>query len=777
MKNKLYNLFRLIYYILRSIINDIKLKVGLKEYPTVVNFSLTNLCNCKCEMCNVWKKENREKNMMSAKEIGKLFSSELFKKMKHAGLSGGEPFIRKDIAEVIKEITSNSKSLKSISIISNGTLKNRIVKLLPEVIDVCNKNNINFSIMFSIDGVGKTHNKIRGNELAFKNLNALLDNLEELGIEYSLCTTIVKDNVDELYNILNYAKNRNVYIKYRVATEITRLYNSDLKDNYQFNRSEKIKIAKFLEGLMNNYEKSLNQKLLYESLKEHLINGTNRKVGCTWKNKGISLDPDGNLYYCFAKSPKLGSAIEDEGAEIYFSNIDSIRKNIIKNKCKTCHHDYNGIPPTKTMFKYFITKFKPYFKKISYRALYLLSTVLNPIIKRITSKNTKKLNDIYITGWYGTETLGDKAILGGILDNLSRISDGANFIISSIVPYYSEETMEMLKNNEVFHSNKDSYQVIGKNLIQNIKAIKKSDIVVMGGGPLMEIENVNNIYITFIIAKLLRKKTIIYNCGLGPLKSKRLKSIVKKTLEISDLVILRDQLSADNYPELVENIDYEVCIDPAVNFLLNNKKKQNKTNKSYILMSIRDWPLNYCKKENDYDFIKEKFENSMADLIDYLTENYDVEIILFPMHTYFIGHDDRDFFQGFIEKLNSKKAVNIYEKDYNISEAIELFENAKILVGMRFHSVVFGNTLSIPTLSIDYDSNIGKVTGFNRLINNNENVIPITNVNSELLIKKFNNIYEKTNKDTKEMIYNILNNRAKKSDNIVKEFILTGEKS
>ena len=56
---------------------------------------LTYRCNAKCNMCNVWQSQTKSKNEIDLKTIEKL--PDMF----FANVTGGEPFMRKDLADVI----------------------------------------------------------------------------------------------------------------------------------------------------------------------------------------------------------------------------------------------------------------------------------------------------------------------------------------------------------------------------------------------------------------------------------------------------------------------------------------------------------------------------------------------------------------------------------------------------------------------------------------------------------------------------------------------------
>ena len=712
--------------------NEIIKKIGIQKKPTVINYSVTNRCNCKCKMCNVWDDKYHSQKELSPKEIGDILSSEFYSTVNHIGLSGGEPFIREDIIDIVDSITKNTKNLKSLSFISNGTLEKRIISSLPHIINICKERNVLFAISFSLDAIGDLHDEIRGHKGAFLKLEKLLDKLDDLKIDYNFSTTIVKHNIDDLFNVLNYSKSRGKKVYFRLASKIDRLYNSELVGNFSFSIEEKYKVAKFFESIMVNYETIPTRKMLYFSLMKKLTTKSNykSKSGCLWQNQGISFDPSGNFHYCFVKSPALGNVLSRESKAIYKEN-KSILRNIVKNECDECHHDYGGIDSPTLIYDYLMYSMEKIFRyKILNKFVMLSSTILTPLLKNIKPK-VRFQDSAYITGWYGTETLGDKAILAGIISVLKGINPNTHFTISSYVPYHTEETMLSISAN--------SYDVIGKKLKDKVKKIKRSQVVIFGGGPLMDIEDVNDVLFEFILAKILRTKTVVFGAGIGPIKDLQIKKIVKRIFQLSDIIVLRDEKGSLKYRELIDGLNYKVIIDPSVVYL--RQKLDSQTSEDYVLMCIRDWPEVYCGKDNDYSLVKKSFEDSIVNIINRLIKNGE-KILLFPMHTYHVGDDDRYFFNR-ISKLVQSDQLIIYNKDYNLNEGIDVFNSAKAIVGMRFHSVVFGNALGKPTIALDYDTNKGKIFGFVSIIEKEESYFNINEIDELKLVDVFYNLVEK----------------------------------
>ncbi|HEX2698123.1 MAG TPA: radical SAM protein, partial [Anaerolineales bacterium] len=71
-------------------------KTGL---PVVLNLPITDNCNSRCVMCDVWK--NKSSGELSAEELGRILCDPLFKHIEHVGVSGGEPTLRADLVQLV----------------------------------------------------------------------------------------------------------------------------------------------------------------------------------------------------------------------------------------------------------------------------------------------------------------------------------------------------------------------------------------------------------------------------------------------------------------------------------------------------------------------------------------------------------------------------------------------------------------------------------------------------------------------------------------------------
>lgn len=172
------------------------------EYPFAkprwVYISLSHRCNYSCKMCGVVKilkgyELTKEKVCQSFDEIS-LWGDGLT-----VVLTGGEPFLRQDIFEIISYGTG--KNIK-IEAVSNGSLVN------PELADKIIRSKLS-NIAVSLDGAKEeTHDSIR-QKGAYKKTLAAIQNLvvakknNSCGPQISVWTTIMKENVKELFDIIS----------------------------------------------------------------------------------------------------------------------------------------------------------------------------------------------------------------------------------------------------------------------------------------------------------------------------------------------------------------------------------------------------------------------------------------------------------------------------------------------------------------------------------------------------------------------------------------------
>jgi MoaA/NifB/PqqE/SkfB family radical SAM enzyme len=326
-----------------------------KKYPKVLQLPITYKCNSRCVMCNIWKMDHNGE--ASVEEFAKFMQDDIFKKIEAVGINGGEPSLIPNLYEYANEILK-LPSLKSLNIISNGFSPKLLFNHLEKIYKACKKRGIHFHVSISLDGVGETHNVVRGIPNVFEKTISTIDeiiaNQSKYCDSYDVGCTVVKQNVDYLVELDVYAKRKNYNIKYRLGIDNKRIESDRIREQYSVLYSSLSQSAKEFFHYQMNQAKDLESKFKYYSIFSWLNSGNpKRMLGCAWKDEGITLDSRGELYYCAVASESIGTLRKEKGEKIFLheKNIE-YRKSIIRNSCNRCIHDYSGRVELKNVWRF-----------------------------------------------------------------------------------------------------------------------------------------------------------------------------------------------------------------------------------------------------------------------------------------------------------------------------------------------------------------------------------------------------------------------------------------
>jgi MoaA/NifB/PqqE/SkfB family radical SAM enzyme len=122
--------------------------------PFNVTVSVTFRCPSRCRTCNVTSRKVRE---LTPEEYRRIFRS-LGKTAYWVTISGGEPFLRPDLPEIIDAVVEEC-SPEIINIPTSGTIHAHISKFLPGILKKTRGRQL--TLNFSLDEIGERHDQIR----------------------------------------------------------------------------------------------------------------------------------------------------------------------------------------------------------------------------------------------------------------------------------------------------------------------------------------------------------------------------------------------------------------------------------------------------------------------------------------------------------------------------------------------------------------------------------------------------------------------------------------
>lgn len=311
------------------------------------------------------------------------------------------------------------------------------------------------------------------------------------------------------------------------------------------------------------------------------------------------------------------------------------------------------------------------------------------------------MKNILISGYYGFNNTGDEAMIETMSSLLAK-RDCSLTVLSS-----NPDRTKELYNVRAY----DRYK-----LSEIIKAIKKSDLVVSGGGTLFQdITSKKSIwyYLGIIkIALFFHKKVVICYQGLGPLDTKFYRGMVKRTLNKKNVkfVGLRDNKAIDfaksigiKEDKIVFSSDMIFMMKPPAEERIDKIIKDNVLNleegQKLVGISTREW--------SDKDRTDE-----LAKAADLIVERYNARIVFFPFHK----PKDAEISKIIMHKMKNENKACLLPNRYLPSEILGAMGRMDVNIGVRLHSLIFSAIGNVPTIGISYDP---KIDGFLDMIHLN----------------------------------------------------------
>jgi polysaccharide pyruvyl transferase WcaK-like protein/MoaA/NifB/PqqE/SkfB family radical SAM enzyme len=683
--------------------------------PTIIQFPVNDVCNSHCIMCNIWQRKKDKE--ITPEELSHILLDPLFDRVTYVGMSGGEPTLRKDLAEIGKVLVDRLPKLQGIGIITNGIIPQLVIDRCLKLARVAKTANKSFNLCVSLDGIGENHDRNRGVKGNFQAVERVIDTLKQEGILVSIGCTLTPINCYGADDVLHWCETNNIdNWEFRLGVEIKRVYNEGYSEKNAFTSEQLFHLIMFFDKLANFPNISDFNREFYQSLVGQLTFGLPRRAGCDWKTKGITLDTRGNISYCSVQSPIIGSALEKSSLQIYREGA-SIRQQIIREHCDTCQHDLMGLPPSKEMFARGVETLVQPWRKLTTKISASGDRFHAP--KNINLAKVSHPSDwqkVLITGWYGTETAGDKAILGGILLFLKKYNPNCQIILTTIDRKVSQQTNCELPELA-------NVTLVDLDRANDLSLIESVDAVIIGGGPLEEIPQTEYIWRIFVEANRQSKARIIFGCGVGPLYSAKLQRMVAAILQMSTAGFFRDEESLQYAIRLGCNSNFGCACDPALAYLqqwienrsifLNNKK----ANKIVGLVRANTTEYISDMTDSELEIFNRTTSNKIARILESVSQTYNAPVRLLPMHSLWVGGDDRIFNRQVASNFEDVDRI-VVEKGYlNFDNLLQSLAEANVSLAMRYHGHLFSIALGIPFLSIDYTGKVGKVRSLLKKIN------------------------------------------------------------
>jgi MoaA/NifB/PqqE/SkfB family radical SAM enzyme len=287
--------------------------------------SVTLNCNARCTMCDIW--QNDMHGEAAPEVFGRLPPS-----LRDINVSGGEPFLRSDLPEILAAIRSTNPRARLV-ISTNGFQPGKTRKMLPDLL----RADPGLALRVSIDGMNGTHDEIRGIPGGFQKCVETLEMCREAGIrDLGIGFTLLDRNVGELEAVHRFAEDRSLQLSITVATD-SAIYFGAGKESMRPRDSHAVRQAfsHVIDAQLRKWDLKENFRGWFNrTLMEYHEHGR-RPFPCDGGSGFFYMDSFADIYLCHILNEKIGNLQRQSWEELWGSPA-AARARDIAAQCNQC---------------------------------------------------------------------------------------------------------------------------------------------------------------------------------------------------------------------------------------------------------------------------------------------------------------------------------------------------------------------------------------------------------------------------------------------------------
>ena len=231
---------------------------------------------------------------MSVAEIKHLFEHRCFSEVNTISLTGGEPFLRSDIIDVVLGLKESLPNLKRLFFNTNATNISRVVQVCKMSVKLF--NSVILSV--SLDGKKEVHDHLRGikNYDNVINLLRVMQQIPEIDLSVSMTLSKENTNLENLKHVKNIAENNNAIFNFRFADKSSTYY-KNMNLDLSVTEYQKQQVSDFIVANCsdNAFLMILKQFIDTGNIDLLVQNGKNK---CLAGKKFVFIHPNGVISPC-----------------------------------------------------------------------------------------------------------------------------------------------------------------------------------------------------------------------------------------------------------------------------------------------------------------------------------------------------------------------------------------------------------------------------------------------------------------------------------------------
>jgi len=294
------------------------------------------------------------------------------------------------------------------------------------------------------------------------------------------------------------------------------------------------------------------------------------------------------------------------------------------------------------------------------------------------------MSRVVLSGYYGFCNLGDEAILGATVDALRDRRPGLDIAVLTATPQATSGTYGV--------------EGVPRNRPREIvRTLRGCDVYLSGGGSLFQDATSWRspwYYLGVLaLARRLARRTVIYAQGIGPLRGRTVRLATRRLLNAVDLITLRDRESLGalddlgiHRPRVVLAADPSLLLRPEWSARAQGEKARWGEG-THFGLALRPW-------EGD------RVLDVVSAAAKMVADRLGVRWICLPMHP----PGDLTAAEQVAARIGP--AAEVVRVRLAPREMLALIGSLALLVGMRFHALVFAAAGGVPVIPVAYDPKV-----------------------------------------------------------------------
>lgn len=274
-------------------------------------------------------------------------------------------------------------------------------------------------------------------------------------------------------------------------------------------------------------------------------------------------------------------------------------------------------------------------------------------------------------------------------------------------------------------------------------------VIVKGGGFLHSYGSIMDPYVMYFqlfdvfLANKLNKKVCILPNSIGPFKNKLARTIVKRAFAKSSFISVREGVSY----QFIKGLGLESHLTPDLGFYLKPSKEEfcdyltskgvNLNAERKIAITLRPYRFD---GESDSDFLYKQYLNQFVEVIKGLTsKGYHVSLVAHTIGPSAHEDDSIPLLEIYEKFKNNSFVTYLFDKALDCRDIEKMYSYYDLVIGTRFHSVIFSLNVDTPAIAIAYGGN--KAVGIMNDMGLGQYVLPIENPNADVILQRADEIF------------------------------------